>query len=122
MLTMLRGWFQNELEAHAMALENEKKSEMIGVKVSATLKNAYVHIAEKEDRTLSYVVARAMEEYIELKQTNPLLKEENIRLKLDLGVAEKFFKEEIIRLESELTEAKMHAGGGRISSQGRGWG
>lgn len=43
---------------------NEKKSEMIGVKVTPTVKRILEEIAVKEDRSISYIVNRLIEEYL----------------------------------------------------------
>lgn len=43
---------------------NEKKSEMIGVKVTPTVKKILEEIATKEDRSISYIVNRLIEEYL----------------------------------------------------------
>lgn len=43
---------------------NEKKSEMIGVKITPTIKKQLEEIAEKEDRSISYIVNRLIEDYI----------------------------------------------------------
>lgn len=42
-----------------------KKSVMIGFKATPELKEALEQIAEKEDRTLSYIINRALEKYVE---------------------------------------------------------
>lgn len=43
---------------------NEKKSEMIGVKITPTIKKQLEKIAEREDRSISYIVNRLIEDYI----------------------------------------------------------
>lgn len=43
---------------------NEKKSEMIGVKITPTIKKQLEQIAEREDRSISYIVNRLIEDYI----------------------------------------------------------
>ena len=48
---------------------SEKKSEMIGVKITPSIKKALTEIAEKEDRSISYIVNRLIEEYI--NKTSP---------------------------------------------------
>ena len=45
----------------------EKKSEMIGVKITPTIKKELTKIAEKEDRSISYIVNKLIEEYIKNK-------------------------------------------------------
>lgn len=42
----------------------EKKSEMIGVKITPTAKYELTKIAEREDRSISYIVNRLIEEYL----------------------------------------------------------
>lgn len=41
-----------------------KKSEMIGFKTTPEIKAALEEIAEREDRTLSYVINKILENYI----------------------------------------------------------
>lgn len=43
----------------------DKKTELIGAKVTKAQKEALLQIAEREDRTLSYLTSKAIEEYIE---------------------------------------------------------
>lgn len=46
-----------------------KKSEMIGFKTTPEIKAALEEIAEREDRTLSYVINKILENYIkEIKE------------------------------------------------------
>lgn len=42
----------------------KKKTEMIGFKTTPELKKALEEIAEKEDRTLSYVINKILENYV----------------------------------------------------------
>lgn len=41
-----------------------KKSEMIGFKTTPEIKAALEEIAEREDRTISYIINRILEEYL----------------------------------------------------------
>ena len=45
----------------------EKKSEMNGVKITPTIRKEIQKIAEAEDRSISYIVNRILEEYIKEK-------------------------------------------------------
>ena len=47
----------------------EKKTEIITFKLTPTLKKELECIAKKEDRTLSYVVNRILENYIRMEET-----------------------------------------------------
>lgn len=53
-----------------MKKDIEKKSEMIGVKITPTIKKELTKIAEKEDRSISYIVNRLLEDYIK-KERQP---------------------------------------------------
>ncbi len=45
-----------------------KKSEMIGFKTTPEIKKALAEIAEKEDRTISYIINRILQEYMERRE------------------------------------------------------
>lgn len=49
---------------------NEKKSEMIGVKITPSTKKKLFEIAEREDRSISYIVNKLIEDFIK-KETQP---------------------------------------------------
>ena len=48
-----------------------KKTEMIGFKTTPELKETLQKIAEKEDRTVSYIINKAIQEYLK-KLSNAL--------------------------------------------------
>lgn len=50
-------------------MKKEKKTEYIGCKATPELKNLLMQIAEKEDRTLSYVICRILEDYVKTEET-----------------------------------------------------
>lgn len=45
-----------------------KKSEMIGFKTTPEIKQALEKIAEAEDRTVSYIINRILEEYLKIEK------------------------------------------------------
>lgn len=46
----------------------EKKTELVGAKITKSQKEALQAIADREERTLSFLTAKAIEEYIERHQ------------------------------------------------------
>ena len=50
--------------------KSEKKSEMIGVKITPSIKAKLAEIADREDRSISYIVNKLIEEYLK-KETQP---------------------------------------------------
>ncbi len=44
-----------------------KKSEMIGFKTTPEIRSKLEEIAEKEDRTISYIINKILQEYLERK-------------------------------------------------------
>ena len=45
-----------------------KKSEMIGFKTTPEVKTALERIAEEEDRSVSYIINRILQEHLNIKQ------------------------------------------------------
>ena len=50
------------------AVSMAKKSEMIGFKTTPEIKQALEKIAESEDRTVSYIINRILEEYLKIEK------------------------------------------------------
>lgn len=46
----------------------KKKSEMIGFKTTPDVKAALEEIAEKEDRSVSYIINRILTEYLKIEE------------------------------------------------------
>lgn len=54
-----------------------KKSEMIGFKTTPEIKSALEEIAEREDRTVSYIINRILEQHLGLSRNEGTNKDDN---------------------------------------------
>lgn len=43
-----------------------KKTEMIGFKTTPEIKTALINLAEKEDRSMSYIINRILQEHLDI--------------------------------------------------------